>query len=266
MTVSLIITTFNNPEALFLVFKSLENQVLMPDEVIIADDGSSNETKQVIDNFKKNSLHKIIHSWQQDNGFRAAKSRNKAIAKSSSEYIVMVDGDMILHPRFIQDHVNNALKGFYIQGSRVLLSKRRTKEVFLTKQLQISFFSNGLNNKKNAIHSTFLSKVYSNKEKNIKSVRSCNMGFYRDDCININGFNNNFEGWGREDSEFIARLLNSGIKRKNVRFNLIQYHLWHEDLSRASLEKNSLILESTVVNKSIWCENGINTYLKVSSK
>ncbi len=99
-----------------------------------------------------------------------------------------------------------------------------------------------------------------NKDK-LHSVRSCNIGFYKKDCIAVNGFNNKFEGWGREDSEFILRLLNKGLKRKNVRFNLIQYHLWHNESSREHLEKNTVMLDKAINNHSNWCDDGIDKYL-----
>ena len=87
------------------------------------------------------------------------------------------------------------------------------------------------------------------------------MAFYKQDCININGFNNEFEGWGREDSEFIMRLLNSGINRKNVRFNAIQFHLWHNENIRDYLEKNDAILQEAIENRTKWCNNGIDSYI-----
>jgi glycosyltransferase involved in cell wall biosynthesis len=264
MTVSLIIATYNQPKTLRLLLLSVENQTKVPDEIIIADDGSSDKVKKIIESFSKKSNLRIVHSWQQDRGFRAAKSRNKAIAKSTSKYIVMVDGDMILHQKFIQEHVNHASFGCFIQGSRVLLNRKRTQELLKNNVTQISFFSRGVNNRKNSIHSVFLASIFNLfSRKNIKmtSIRSCNLSFYREDCIKVNGFNNDFEGWGREDSEFIARLYNIGIKRKNIRFNLIQYHLWHNESSREALEKNSLMLHETIINQSTWCENGINKYL-----
>ena len=87
------------------------------------------------------------------------------------------------------------------------------------------------------------------------------MSFFRKDCISVNGFNNEFEGWGREDSEFIMRLLNSGIKRKNVRFNAIQFHLWHNENIRDSLEKNEAILQNTINNQTKWCDSGLKKFL-----
>jgi glycosyltransferase involved in cell wall biosynthesis len=256
---TLIVTTYNWPESLLLVMESIKNQTIWPDELIIADDGSGEKTKDLINDFKKKSGLNIFHSWQDDNGFRAAKSRNKAIFKSSGDYIVLIDGDTILHTDFIKDHIANAELGFFIQGTRALLSEKQTKKILTGKKINFSFFTSELKNRKNSIHSKLLSLIFSNKKNHLQGIKSCNMAFYKSDCLNINGFNNKFEGWGREDSEFIARLINYGVRRKNVRFNAIQFHLWHNENPRILLEKNDLILNDTINNQIRWCENGINS-------
>jgi glycosyltransferase involved in cell wall biosynthesis len=261
MRVSLIITTYNNSAALLLVLQSVEKQSTKPSDVIIADDGSNDDTIELIKNFQLTSFLNIIHSWQKDKGFRAATSRNKAIAKSDSDYLILIDGDMILHPQFIQDHIKNAERGYFIQGTRVILTEAATKYAIKKMSIIFSFFSLGIKNRKNMIHSDFLSKLFSKKKKYLSRIKSCNMGLYKDDYVNINGFNNDFEGWGREDSEFAARLLNNGIIRKNLRFNAIQFHLWHIENTRTSLRKNDLLLKSVINNNSKWCNNGINYFL-----
>ena len=261
MRVSLIITTYNRPDALLLVLRSIEGQITLPYEVIIADDGSTNDTKEVVTSFQEKSDIRVIHSWQADSGFRAAKSRNKAISQSNSDYIILIDGDVILHPEFINDHINNTQSGYFVQGSRVLLTQDKTKQTLDQQKINFSLLSNGLQNRKNAFHSNILSTLFSNKRNYLRGIRTCNMAFYKQDCININGFNNDFEGWGREDTEFITRRLNSGINRKNVRFNAIQFHLWHNENIRDSLKKNNEILQDTINNHSQWCNNGIDSYL-----
>jgi len=261
MLVSLIITTYNRPDALFLVLKSVESQSILPEEIIIADDGSNNITKELIDSFKLQTSLKIIHSWQKNDGFRAAKSRNKAIAQSSSDYIILIDGDTILHPEFVQDHISNSEKGYFIQGNRVLLTEKATRSSIESMSINFTFFSNGIKNRKNAIHSALLSNLFSKKISYLSGIKTCNMSFFKKDCININGFDNNFEGWGREDSEFALRLLNSGINRNNLRFNAIQFHLWHLENTRISLLNNDLILKSSLDSQSKWCNNGIDKYL-----
>ena len=265
MKLTLIITTYNWPEALLLVMKSVNCQTILPDEVIIADDGSTKETKVLINSFNINSNIKAIHSWQEDIGFRAARSRNKAIFRSSGDYIVLIDGDTILHCDFIKDHIMNAEPGNFVQGKRSLISKKQTNKALIEKKINFSFFSFGLKNRKNSIHSNLLSSIFSNDKNHLSGIKSCNMAFYKKDCMQINGSNNQFEGWGREDSEFVVRLINSGVKRKSVRFNAIQFHLWHNENSRISLERNDAILDDAINNRIQWCENGINSIEKNES-
>ena len=259
MKLTLIITTYNWPESLLLVIESIRRQTIPPDEIIIADDGSNNKTKDLITNFNKEFAMNIIHSWQEDNGFRAARSRNSAILKSTGEYIVLIDGDTILHCDFIKDHIMNAEPGNFVQGKRSLISKKQTNKALIEKKINFSFFSFGLKNRKNSIHSNLLSSIFSNDKNHLSGVKSCNMAFYKKDCMQINGFNNQFEGWGREDSEFVVRLINSGVKRKSVRFNAIQFHLWHNENPRVSLIKNDEILNDAIHNQKNWCKNGINS-------
>ena len=261
MRLSLIITTYNRPDALLLVLRSIEGQITLPYEVIIADDGSTNDTKEVVTSFQEMSDIRVIHSWQADSGFRAAKSRNKAISQSNSDYIILIDGDVILHPEFINDHINNAQSSYFVQGSRVLLTQDKTKQALDQQKINFSLLSNGLKNRKNAIHSNSLSRLFSNKKNTLRGIRSCNLAFFKQDFISVNGFNNEFEGWGREDSEFIMRLLNRGINRKNIRFNAIQFHLWHHENKRDSLEKNEAILQNTINNQIKWCDSGLKKFL-----
>jgi len=260
MKVSLIITTYNRPEALNEVLKSIIKQSKIPYEVIIADDGSINTTKDLIIGYKKKSKLNLIHSWQEDKGFRAARSRNKAIAKARGEYIILIDGDMILERSFISDHINNSRKGFFIQGTRTLLSQNLTQEILNGGKANLNFFQRNLINRKNSIRSSFLSKIFSKSKNSLEGVKTCNMSFFLNDFYAVNGFNNDIQGWGREDSEFCARLMNTGIRRKNLRFSAIQFHLWHGLENRKSLEKNDLILKDTIDQKLIWCKSGVNEF------
>ena len=261
MQISLIITTYNRPEALLLVLRSVEHQRTVPFEIIIADDGSNEKTNNVISSFKASSSLNIIHSFQSDKGFRVARSRNKAIALANGEYIVLIDGDMILHHNFIYDHEKNAKFGHFIQGTRVLISQSKVNELFETNSLGINFFTSGLMNRKNAIHSNLLSFIFSKNKNFLTGIKTCNVAFYKDDCLSVNGFNNKFKGWGNEDSEFFARLMNKGITRKTLRFNAIQYHLWHNEASKASLLENEILLNKTINDQLQWCEMGIDEFL-----
>jgi len=259
MKITLIITTYNWHESLFLVLESIRHQLIAPNEIIVADDGSDYKTKDLINNFNRDHELNILHSWQEDRGFRAARVRNKAIFLSSGEYIILVDGDTILHPSFVKDHLEIAESGYFVQGTRVLISELGTQKTLAEKNINFSIFSPNLKNRKNSIRSKLLSSLFSSKKNHNNGVKSCNMAFYKKDCIKINGFNNDFEGWGREDSEFVIRLINSGIKRTNIRFKAIQFHLWHQENSRKSLAKNDEILKEAFINKTTWCRNGFKS-------
>lgn len=233
----------------------------MPNEIIIADDGSTKETKDMIDDFKlTNPKLNIIHSWQEDKGFRAAKSRNKAIMLSKSEYIILIDGDMILNEYFIEDHIKCAKKGHFIQGQRVLLDKYFTRSILKIKYFDKKLLPKKLLNK-NTIRSEILSKIFLRTTNSLKGIKSCNMSLFRQDCIAINGFNEDFIGWGREDSEFVARLYNYGIKRINLRFKAILFHLYHQENSRKMLTRNDEILKNSIGLSLIKCDNGIQKYI-----
>lgn len=262
MKTTLLITTYNWPEALDITLRSVENQTIKPTEIIIADDGSKEETQNLIKLWQTKSKVPIIHSWQEDKGFRAAASRNKAIAKSSGDYIIMIDGDLVLHPNFIEDHLKHCKPNQFTIGPRVLLKEDYSVRLLSEKKITFSINSGQiLSNKKNIINATILSTLFSYRTTSDKQVRSCNMACYRKDLIKVNGFNEDFIGWGREDTELVIRLLNAKVIRKNIKFNTNTLHIFHPESSRKMLSINDEILEKTRNQKLIRCENGLEKYL-----
>ncbi len=262
MKISLIITTYNWKEALELSLRSALVQVVEPSEIIVADDGSGKDTARTIRAIAAKASVPILHSWQEDKGFRLSVSRNKAIARAGGDYIVLVDGDILLEKHFIYDHIRAARPGCFVQGTRVLLNEQLSDEVLRDKQLNASFCTRGVENKKNCLRSAVLSGLFSFKSRRLRGVRTCNFAFWRGDAIAINGFNEEFVGWGREDSEFTARLINYGLKRRNIKFNALAYHLFHPMNDRSHLEKNDRLLRDTIEKKRRWCKKGISQYLK----
>ena len=113
MTVSLIISTYNNPEYLYLTLKSVMNQRRLPDEILIADDGSGEATRTLVEEMAAESFVPLRHIWHEDEGFRLGAIRNKAIAEAKGEYIIQIDGDIVLHPPFVADHVKMAREGWF---------------------------------------------------------------------------------------------------------------------------------------------------------
>jgi glycosyltransferase involved in cell wall biosynthesis len=262
MHTSLIITTYNWKEALELSLLSVFNQSLYPDEIIIADDGSDHATRETVARLTKKSPVPLIHSWQQNKGFRLARSRNKAIARSTGDYLILIDGDITLEPHFIADHLQAAKTGFFVQGSRVLLNEKATQQALRQKEINLSFCSPNIENRKNCLRSHLLSRLFSFSSTKLTGIKTCNFAFWKKDALAVNGFNEEFMGWGREDSEFTARLLNNGIRRQNIRFNALAYHLHHPMNSRQDLTTNDSILTNTCAKKLTWCAQGLALHLQ----
>lgn len=256
-TCALIITTYNEPKRLSLVLDSVKNLSLIPDEVIIADDGSKEDTKNLIKEYQKKFPCPLKHSWQEDKGFRAAKSRNDAIGFSNSEYTILIDGDMILEKDFIKDHLKFAQKGLLLQGSRTILNENESKKILEKKDFNLAFDKKGFKNKKNNLLAHFIykfskiDKKFFKKHILIKGSKTCNMSFYKSDWQAIGGFNENFVGWGREDSEFVARFLFNNGKFKRVKFSALAYHIYHKENTKNMLEINHQIYLDTIKNKKI---------------
>ncbi|AXT21286.1 glycosyltransferase [Flavobacteriaceae bacterium AU392] len=261
MTSSLIISTYNWPEALSLMLKSIMFQKVLPDEMIIADDGSNENTRSVIEVYAKKITIPLIHIWQEDDGFRKATILNKAIAKATGDYIIQVDGDCILHPSFIKDHINFVEKNVYLFGSRVNIQESFLKELFKRRKVNFHLFSKGIKKRTRALHAPLFSMFYKKNDLFSKKYRGCNTSFYKKDFIAINGYNENFEGWGREDSELALRFHNYGLKARRLRYRAILFHIFHNEKPKDRLELNNEIELNTIKNKVTWCENGIDSYL-----
>ena len=206
----------------------------------------------------------VFHSWQKNRGFRLARSRNRAIARATGDYLILVDGDVVLEKHFIEDHLAFCRPGFFIQGTRVLLSSDLSARVLERKKMVQAFCTKGVKNRKNCLRSTLLARLFSLTSRSLVGVKTCNFAFYKKDAIAVNGFNEEFVGWGREDSEFTVRLLNSGIKRQNMKFKGLVYHLYHPMNDRTRLQHNDDILQETIARKLTWCNKGIDQYLRSS--
>ena len=235
-------------------------QIHLPTEIIIADDGSDSDTGQLVESLQQSAPIPIVHSWQENKGFRLSRSRNKAISIAKGDYIILIDGDIVIEKHFVADHLEAAKNGYFIQGSRVLLNDESTLMALAQKELCPCFSDPGVENRKNCIRSNLLSKLFSFSSKRLPGIKTCNFAFWRKHAEIVNGFNEDFVGWGREDSEFTARMLHSGIKRQNLKFKAVAYHLYHKNNSRKHLEENNIILENTIQNKLTWCENGLNLH------
>lgn len=258
--ISLIVTTYNRPKALNVVLKSILEQTVMPNEIIIADDGSTDETRVLIEEYAESFPVPLIHSWQEDIGFRLSASRNKAIARSTGDYIVLIDGDMVLDRRYISDHREAMRDGYMYICSRVFLSEIKTQQIEQTATTNVSFWDKGIEkNKLNQIRNSCLLWLFPS----IKTYEGAKgyMAFWKKDCITVNGFDERYEGWGREDSDFMIRMINAGIVAKKMKGRCISYHLFHKEADRNKFDENNNLLKDVFNRKIAWCDKGIDQYL-----
>jgi len=263
---SLVIATYNWPLALKACLESVRQQSLLPSEIVIADDGSREETRLLVETVQKDFPVPVVHFWQPDEGFQLAKIRNKAFAAAKSDYIIQIDGDLILHPNFIEDHINLAEPGFFVTGSRAILSQRVTQKILSdTDHNRPNAFNSKRSNFFNALRigflRRFLARRYKVEGKNKYYVKGCNMAFWKEDLLKVNGYNEAFTGWGREDSELAIRLINAGIKKQFIKTGGICYHLHHKEASRELEKKNVHMMNDAIKHKTIWAEKGLNQYL-----
>ena len=261
MTTSLVISTYNWKEALELVLESAVKLKIKPSEIIIADDGSTKDTKALIDSFRSKLSIPLIHVRQEDKGFRKSMIINKAVAQATGEYIIQLDGDCIMHPAFVKDHMRYARPGVYLSGSRVGIKESYLPRLFKTHKKRYNVFSKGLKKRGRALHLPLLSRFYKESDGfNLKN-RGCNMSFARADFIAVNGYNEDFEGWGREDSELGRRLHNYGILNRRLKNIAIVYHIYHYEKPKDKLDVNHKMEVDAIKNKTTWCQHVIDKYI-----
>jgi glycosyltransferase involved in cell wall biosynthesis len=254
---SLIVATYNWPEALNLCLLSIKNQRVLPAEVIIADDGSGQETKLLIEKFQRNFPVPLIHVWHEDQGFRKSIILNTAIKRASGDYIVQVDGDVILEKNFIRDHQSIAETNVFVRGTRAHIEQQLLPEIYRTERISFNFLSKGIINRFNAVRLPLLAFLFEKKTKNSNSVRGSNLAYWKSDFILINGYNNDLKGWGHEDEELAARFINNEKFKKAIKFKAVQFHLSHGEASRDNEPLHSETVKNTLLRKIKACSNGI---------
>jgi glycosyltransferase involved in cell wall biosynthesis len=251
-----------------MVLQGLNAQTYTNFDVIIADDGSRTDTRERLDIIKGYVSYPIVHVWHEDDGFRAGAIRNKAVAKASGELLVFLDGDSIPFPEFVERHVRFSEKGYFSSGNRILLRNSFTQKVLADNSIIYSWglskwLVRWLARDINRLLPLIKLPDWSFRKKishKWRGVRTCNMACWRSDFYRINGFDEKFQGWGREDSDLAIRLINSGVLRKDVRYAIPVLHLWHQENDRSSLEQNDRMLARTIELKKVKADIGVDQY------
>lgn len=271
MRCSLLVTTYNWHQALAAVLDSVRMQTRMPDEVVIADDGSRADTCEMLLAQAVDFPTALRHVWQEDTGFRAASIRNRAIAASRGDYVIAIDGDMILHPHFVADHLAFAEPGSFLQGGRIQATAAYTTRLTggakpsFSPWMPADFLAPHGDERRHAFRLPWLARRKARSAHAGVTVMSCNMSFWRDDLLGVNGFDERMEGYGSEDLEIDVRLRNAGIRRRRLKFAGLAIHLQHGSRSPIDPEDvsmpNNRILRETTETGSTRCEFGISQHL-----
>ena len=258
----LVVTTYERPNALARVLASVGGQSRWPDEVIVADDGSGPATVEVVRRFESQARCPVRVVTQPHDGFQAGRARNAAIASTACDYVVLLDGDMVTHPRFIEDHVAHARCGYFSQGVRIPLDARATRGQLAPGAGIPGPLAPGLRGLRRgyALRSPGVSVLLRRAANAVVAIKSCNQGFWRGDLLSVNGFDEEIRGWGSEDKELCARLENAGVRRQTLLFAAIAFHLDHPPAPRDMAAVNRTRWRETVHSGRTRCEAGIDRH------
>jgi glycosyltransferase involved in cell wall biosynthesis len=269
MKVSVIITTYNAVEWLQKVLVGFSVQTECDFEIVIADDGSTSETKELLSLFSSKFKYPIVHVWQEDDGFQKSKILNKAILKSNSEYLLFTDGDCIPRKDFVAMHLKYQEKGYFLSGGyfKLPLSISKLiseKDVVGENCFDLSWLkSNGFKANfksskltKSAVFANFMNWITPTK----RSWNGHNSSGWKSDIIAVNGFNHDMQ-YGGLDRELGERLFNNGLLSKQIRYSAICVHLDHaRGYSTPEIwQKNKGLREYNRKNKVVKIEKGIST-------
>ena len=265
--ISVIVTTYNREDALDAVLRSLARQSDAAFEIIVADDGSGPATAKVIDAWRSKIGCRLEHVWHGDRGFRAAEIRNRAILAARGRYCIFLDGDCIVRPDFIAGHRRLTEPGWFVTGNRVLLSAELTETVLREKLTPESWsfvrwlaerWRGGVN-RLSALLYLPLGPLRRIRQRAWQGARSCNLAIWRSDLDRVDGFDGDYSGWGKEDSDIIVRLLHAGVRRKDAVFATGVVHLWHAEAGRSQLSENERRLASVAAGDRVRAQRGLSS-------
>jgi glycosyltransferase involved in cell wall biosynthesis len=268
--ISVIVTTYDRPDALQAVLAGLACQTDRGFEVVIADDGSSPATGDMVAAWRSGMGVSLHHVWHPHHGFRAAEIRNRAILASRGGYCVFLDGDCIPRSDFVAIHRKLAQPGWFVAGNRVLLSEAATKGTlrggirphkWRAAEAVRQRLRGGVN-RMSAMLKLPLGPMRKLHARQWRGARSCNLAVWRSDLDLVDGFDAIYNGWGREDSDLLIRLIHAGVRRKDGRFATGVFHLWHAEEDRSRVSANDALLRAVLQIKQTRARRGLSMMRK----
>jgi len=269
MRIAVVVTTYNRPDALAAVLEGYAHQSDAGFGLIVADDGSTADTAELVQRFAARAPFEVSHVWQEDQGFRAAAIRNRAVARTRAEYIIFTDGDCVPSRTFVHQHRRLAEPGWFLSGNRVLLSEPFTRMV-LDERLPVHEWTwadwaraRGRGDANRFVPLVRLPDGAFRKRgaRTWEGVKTCNLSAWRSDLLRVNGLDESYSGWGLEDSDLVIRLLHAGVLHKSARFAAPVFHLWHQEHDRSRLPENQKRLGELLHSTRTWAPQGLDRYL-----
>lgn len=283
IAISVIVPTYNRPDALRLCLMSLAKQSMLPSELLVADDGSTSETREVVEEMRESLKHlfPIKHIWQEDNGFRKPKILNETVRQTMGDYLIFIDGDCMAHKNFVKAHIELSDPDLMLSCStRVEIGKRLTEELCAEKKVlnslnfrllkdaltfrgRVKYFLGGSSRRLGCgvqVRSTLLRKLMSLDMIADNGVMGCNMSLYKKLFLVINGCDEDFLDGSLEDTDLGIRAINLGKRIRSVKCAAIIFHLWHPSSWSIHSEEyryNNEIVLRRIKNKETICRNGI---------
>lgn len=254
MNISLIITTYNRPDALHAVLRGVAAQHMAPSEVLIADDGSGEATRQCVAAWQARLPMPVRHVWHADEGFRAAAIRNRAAALAQGDVLLFLDGDCIPPPDYVARYAALAEQGWFVAGNRILLAAALTERVLAGAEDVLAWTAWRLVKARMCGEVNRLLPLLRLPDgawrrwlsQDWRGVRTCNLSVWREDFYAVNGFDESFTGWGHEDADLAVRLMRAHVRRKDGRYAAPVLHLWHADNPRGNEALNRARLQETL--------------------
>ncbi len=249
-----------------MALRALSRQSDRNFEIVVADDGSGPATARVVRERAAKTALPIKHVWHEDRGFRLSDIRNRGIRASAGAYILFLDGDCIARQNFVAAHRRLAEPGWFVTGTRILLSADLTDR-FLHQGLEPELWGLGRwlvprarrqLNRFAPLLELRLGAMRKLSARRWRGARGSNMAFWRADLEKVDGFDNSFSGWGREDSDIFIRLIRAGVRRKDGRFASGVLHLWHPEADRSRLAENDRQLDEVLHSDRIAAKRGLS--------
>jgi GT2 family glycosyltransferase len=259
---ALVVTTYERPGALALVLASALAQSRPPDLLVVADDGSGAATQALVARVARQSPFPVVHAWQPRDGWGVCRARNAAVAGVEADYVVTVDGDMLLDPDFLADHARHARRGCWVQGCRLPLSAAATARLVEAgaPAPRPRRRDTDWRHRPQALRLPWLARLLRRGANAWLAVKGCNQAFWRDDLVRVNGWDETLRGWGPEDKELCARLENAGVARRSLAFGALAWHLHHPPANRSLAAHGQELLARTRRERRTRCERGLDAH------